>query len=376
MDGMVNGLSVVFRVDASLAIGNGHVMRCLSLADGLKDGGARCHFICRGHTGNLEEIIKGRGYDVFLMSLNENDVNIDSSGRLPYLHWLGTTQALDAEECLVFLERLKPDWLIVDHYALDIVWEKKTKSHCRRLMVIDDLADRMHISDILLDQTFGRSMASYFPLVPHGCVLLCGSEYALLGPDFNRLRSYSLNRRLNYKLENLLISLGGVDKDNLTRKVLEALKTTALPESCRITIVMGMTAPWLLDIQDLALTLPWVADVKVNVSNMAQLMSESDFAIGAAGATSWERCCLGLPTAMVVLAENQNFAANLLEGANAVVRLPLDGSFDLELAAVIDKVINNPDFLKTMSECAKALVTGNGCGRVVENLVNLSAADG
>lgn len=373
---MVNGITVVFRVDASLAIGSGHVMRCLSLADGLRAEGAKCHFICRGHAGNLKEVILGRGYDVHLIVLNEDSAIIDSTVRPPYLDWLGTTQILDAEECSELLEDLKPDWVIVDHYALDIVWEVEVKINGRRLMVIDDLADRTHISDILLDQTFGRSVESYKPLVPSGCVLFCGSEYALLRPDFKKLRPYSLKRRLRYELKNLLIFLGGVDKDNVTRKVLEALKNVALPETCSITIVMGATAPWLLDVQDLALSLPWATKVKVNVNDMAQLMSDSDFAIGAAGAASWERCCLGLPTAMVVLADNQNFAADLLEKANAVVRLPLDDKFVCELAAILDKVIKNPNYLKAMSACAKRLVVGNGCEQVVKKLLGFSGING
>lgn len=366
----MKAMKVVFRADASLQIGSGHVMRCLTLADALRAEGAECHFICREHPGNLVGVIRKRGYEVHGIAFR--DADRDPS----YLSWLGSSQELDAEECLNIVELIKADWLIVDHYALDETWEAKLKTNNRKLMVLDDLADRQHLSDILLDQTFGRNAVDYLPLIPEKSIVLCGSEYALLRPDFMRLRPYSLNRRLGYKLKSLLISLGGVDKDNVTRKILEALKSVVLPEACSITVVMGATAPWLLDIQNLALTLPWVTEVKVNVNDMAQLMSDSDFAIGAAGATSWERCCLGLPAAMVVLAENQKFAADLLEQANAVVRLPLDDDLASELANIFDEVIKSPDFLKTMSERAKALVIGNGCEQVVKNLVNFSAIDG
>lgn len=290
--------------------------------------------------------------------------------------WLGTSQELDAEECSGLLDVLRPDWLIVDHYALDVIWEAKLKTNDRKLMVIDDLADRQHISDILLDQTFGRSAADYLSLVSEESVLLCGSGYALLRPDFVNLRPYSLSRRAEYKLAKLLVTLGGVDKDNVTREVLECLKHTALPKTCHITVVMGATAPWLEDIQHLASTLPWHTEVKVNVNDMAQLMSDSDFAIGAAGSTSWERCCLGLPTAMVMLADNQKFAARLLEQAKAVVSLSVGSDLSLELAKVIDEVLQSPDFLKTMSEHARMVVAGTGCEQVLKTLINLSSIDG
>lgn len=367
----MKAMKVVFRADASLQIGSGHVMRCLTLADALRAEGAECHFICREHPGHLQEIIRSRGFDVHNMAFNEDaEAIVQAIAHPSHSCWLGTSQELDAEECAGLLDALQPDWLIVDHYALDVTWETKLKTNGRKLMVIDDLADRQHISDILLDQTFGRSAADYLSLVPVESVLLCGSEYALLRSEFKNLRSYSLSRRVEYKLEKVLVTLGGVDKDNVTRQVLESLKQSTLPETCRITVVMGSTAPWLEDIYQLASTMPWYTEVKVNVDNMAQLMSDSDFAIGAAGSTSWERCCLGVPTAMIVLADNQRFAAGLLEQAKAVVSLSAGKDFTLELASVIDEAVRKPEFLKVMSERAKVIVAGAGCEQVLKRLIN------
>src|SRR5690606_15243077 len=124
-------------------------------------------------------------------------------------------------------------------------------------------------------------------------IVLCGSQYALLRPDFAALRAYSLRRRERPQLRHLLLTMGGVDKDNATGRVLQALTASELPASCRITVVMGATAPWLAEVRQLAEQLPWSTSVRVGVSDMAQLMADSDLAIGAAGATSWERCCLG-----------------------------------------------------------------------------------
>lgn len=348
-------------------------MRCLTLADALKAQGAECYFVCREHSGNLRDLINSRGYDVHVLPFN--DVTGNALDQPYHSFWLGASQETDATETSRILELLNPCWVVVDHYALDVIWEKKIKINGRKLMVIDDLADRQHISDILLDQTFGRNPADYSGLVPSESTLLCGSKYALLRPDFIKYRTYSLNRRAEYKLEQLIVSLGGVDKDNVTRKVLESLEQTALPKSCCITVVMGATAPWLTDIQFLASTLPWNTEVLVSVNGMAQIMAESDLAIGAAGSTSWERCCLGLPTVMVVLAENQRFAANLLEHAKAIVNLPLDRNLPLKLKIFIDKAILSSEFLKDMSENSRVLVDGAGCAQVLNALAYLSAVD-
>jgi UDP-2,4-diacetamido-2,4,6-trideoxy-beta-L-altropyranose hydrolase len=364
----VKAMKVVFRADASLQIGSGHVMRCLTLADALRSDGAECHFICREHPGNLVDVIRERGYRVHGIAFSDAD-NATIKSHPSYLSWLGSSQELDAEESLKIVELITPDWLVVDHYALDATWEERLKTNNRNLLVLDDLADRQHVSDILLDQTFGRNTVDYLTLIPEGSIALCGSDYALLRPDFKKLRHYSLNRRAGYTLKNIFISLGGVDRNNVTQKVLESLKVSVLPKSCSITVVMGPTAPWLKDIQRLARTMPWSMEVKVGVNNMAQLMADSDLAIGAAGSTSWERCCLGVPTAMVVLAENQKFAADLLVRAKAVVRLSVC-NINYELAQIIEQAVECPGFLRSISEHARSITVGAGCERVLNAMFN------
>ncbi|NUT79800.1 UDP-2,4-diacetamido-2,4,6-trideoxy-beta-L-altropyranose hydrolase [Pseudomonas brassicacearum] len=370
-------MKVAFRADASLQIGSGHVMRCLTLAEALRAKGAECHFICREHPGNLLKSIRDKGFNVYALASDKRlEPSVQAPGNPRYWAWLGASQELDAEQCAKFLEVLQPNWLVVDHYALDITWELRLKKNGVKLLVIDDLADRNHISDILLDQTFGRKSSDYFSRVPLDCVVLCGSKYALLRPDFIKLRPYSLSRRSQYRLESVLVTLGGVDKNNVTRQVLEGLKVSALPKNCRITVVMGATAPWLEDIQHLAITMPWHIDVKVDVSDMAQLMAESDLSIGAAGATSWERCCLGVPTIMVVLADNQKFAASLLERAKAVLMISSGSGVTLQLTRAIEDAVNDPDFLKSLSESSKMVTDGAGCERLLKAIANSNIIDG
>ncbi len=177
-------MRVVFRVDASLQMGTGHVMRCLTLALVLKENGVDVRFICRKHKGNLIDKIRSNGFNVHELELL---VEIEVDNRLAHSQWLGATQQQDADDCINILKVEKTNWIIVDHYALDEQWQKRIKLYCKKLMVIDDLADRKHQCDVLLDQTFGRQQKDYLALTPEGCELLLGSQYALLRSEFSKL---------------------------------------------------------------------------------------------------------------------------------------------------------------------------------------------
>ena len=365
----------VFRVDASLQMGSGHVMRCLTLADALTAQGAQCHFVCREFVGNLLALIRQRGYtadavpapiEPTQVAAPEGDKN-DSAQRNLYEGWLGISWQKDAAQTRVIVEKLKPDWLVVDHYGLDRRWEAALRPRCKKLMVIDDLADRVHQCDWLLDQNLGRIPQDYVSLVPAQCKVLAGPQYALLRPEFAALRAYSLQRRQQPVLKQLLVTMGGVDLPNATGKVLQALKDCALPQDCRISVVMGPQAPWLAHIRVQAQDMPWPTEVLVNISDMAQHMADSDFAIGAAGSTSWERCSLGLPTLMVVLADNQRRAAQALQVAQAAHLID-----DLSnIAMQLPIVINAPALrhrLQQMSTAAAAVTDGRGADEVLQAL--------
>ena len=362
---------VVFRVDASIEMGSGHVMRCLTLADALRKNGVTCHFICREHQGNLLSLINDKGFVTH--ALPQADAEYFDwlpmgENQLAHASWLGVSQHQDAEQCAAILANIQPNWLVVDHYALDINWEIALSDYYDRLMVIDDLADRHHNCDLLLDQTFGRNNTDYKSLVPDVCTLLCGSQYALLRPEFAALRSYSLLRRKKPKLEHLLITMGGVDKDNATGQVLAALRTCELPELCKITVVMGATAPWLTDVSAVAADMPWPTTVQVNISNMAQLMTESDLAIGAAGSTAWERCCLGLPTIMLVLAENQQQIAANLEQVKAAQVIEKNKNLAIFLPRLLFPLVTSSATLTLMTKAATSILNGQGVIEVIKHM--------
>lgn len=364
--GEATGKDVVFRVDASTQIGAGHVMRCLTVADELRNRDRESRFICRDHPGHLGKLIVERGHRLELLPLTPG--NARSKELHGYAAWLGDTQMGDAEATLEALAGRRPDWLIVDHYALGAEWEIELSDHCGRLMVIDDLADRAHRCDLLLDQTLGRQSAAYKPLVPAATRLLCGARFALLRPEFSNLRAKALRRRTTMKKVNqILVTLGGADADNVTGRVLAALQTTNLPSGCRVKAVIGWQSPWGHHIRRQAEDAPFAIDVLSGVDNMARLMAESDIAIGAAGSSAWERCCLGLPSIMIVLADNQKMIAEKLEASGAALVIANE-RLQMDLPLAVEALSDDAYGRRKLGTCAASIVDGRGVSRVADIL--------
>lgn len=360
-------MKVAFRVDASIDMGTGHVMRCLTLADELSRLGSECLFITRARYGNMEDVIRERGYELFQLSQVQEAFQ-PRKDDVAHAHWLGTSWEKDSEETRAAMANFRPDWLIVDHYGIDARWHVALRDEVGEIMVIDDLADRPHDCSLLLDQNLGRQTEDYSNLVPDHCTIFVGPKYALLRPEFAALREYSLQRRKNAKVHQLLITMGGVDQHNATGRVLTALSECQLPIDCRIILVMGSNAPWLEVVQQQAEALRWHVEVLVNIKDMAQRMADSDLAIGAAGATSWERCCLGLPTLLVVLADNQKDAADHLNKTGITSPLELDETLDITLKNFISDVFSGSSLLDSMTENACHITRGEGCQWVVKKI--------
>lgn len=362
-------MNVVFRTDASIDIGTGHVMRCLTLAAALRERGAACRFVCRAHSGHLIDVIRQRGFVVATLPVSPLPV-VDL--QLRHSAWLGSDQASDARETLATMAGQAVDWLIADHYGLGLAWERALRPACRRIMVIDDLADRRHDCDLLLDQNLGRLASDYDGLVSRSCRLRIGPVYALLRPEFAAVRSRSLARRAALPgIRRLLVTMGGVDKDNATGKALGALNTASLPSDCRICVVMGRHAPWLRQVREQLAGLPWATEMQVDVRDMAGLMADSDLAIGAAGTSAWERCCLGLPTLVAVLADNQRQCAAALAAAGCV--LLLDDDSGLGFADLSAKLVQltEQERLGAMQRACAQLTDGMGAASMAEELVHV-----
>jgi UDP-2,4-diacetamido-2,4,6-trideoxy-beta-L-altropyranose hydrolase len=314
---------IIIRVDASVEIGAGHVMRCLAIARAFQGQGYTCTFLCRLLDGNLNDYIRSESFSVIELSKPKQVETLGMDEHSPsHARWLGVSWKVDAVECEAFLNERsgKPVLLIVDSYALDFQWELAMTPLVEKIMVIDDLVDRRHDCDFLLDQTFGRQTSDYSHLISDRCnYVFCGANYALLRPEFAAERPFALSRRNSTKtVQNIFISMGGVDKNNVTGMVLNELESLSVEEDCLIQVVLRVDAPYFDAVSNQVKESHLNIDLLPGVNNMAELMANADIAIGAAGGTAWERCCLGLPALMTVLADNQSDIAIALEKSQVV----------------------------------------------------------
>jgi UDP-2,4-diacetamido-2,4,6-trideoxy-beta-L-altropyranose hydrolase len=312
---------ILFRTDSSLEIGIGHVMRCLTLANEIKEQGCEVRFICRNHPGNLNDLIRNKGFQVFELPQPTEpfkETNTESLPRAEYAKWLGVSWQRDASETISLLGDQKPDWLIVDHYALDKSWETALRPKSEKIMVIDDLADREHDCDLLLDQNFyldGNKRYSH--LIPPACQKFIGPEYALLREEFRCVkRNY---RKQKCESKRIFVFFGGSDFKNITTRFLEILSVEDFSEYV-VDVVIGMKNPHKEIVKNKVLERP-NTNLYIQVDNIAELMIHSDLCIGAGGATNLERMYLGLPSLVVTVAANQIESTRDLEKAGFLVSL-------------------------------------------------------
>lgn len=361
---------VAFRCDASVEIGGGHVARCLTLARELITRGATILFLCRNAPPAVADQIRATaGIDFVPLDETIPFGSPDEGLALAHSHWLSVSQAQDAWETgKVMMSLGKPDWLVVDHYALDARWEKLVRPFFGKILVIDDLDDRQHEADLLLDQNLFLNMDQrYSEHAPAQCRLLLGPRYALLRPEFTKVRS-TLRKRSG-KLERLLVSFGSYDPMNLTLDALQGIEDAVLHELKSVDVVVGSETPHLESITNYCKIRPGY-QVHVQTSNMAALMARADLAIGASGATTWERCCLGLPSIVFAVADNQLQIAAGCEKAGAVVYL---GRTPTEVRNLISRSLQQlskaPERIKEMSKIGIGLADGLGAQRICDAMV-------
>lgn len=355
---------IVFRVDASRQIGSGHLMRCLTLANEGLTRGWKSYFLMRDADLDIQKKISSFGHEFRLLkAVDEERVNNDIA--LPHSHWLSVSQRTDAIETLEILLKVCPDWIIVDHYAIDATWHTIVKEKCDGMMVIDDLADRKLDCDILLNQNLGFSAHDYSNKLVGDCELLLGAGYALLRPEFREWRKRSLERGNSNKLNQVLISMGGVDANNHSLKILKELVASVHAKRCEFTVVLGSLYPFHAEIDEFIDATELSVTKITNANNMAEIMSFSDICIGAAGSSILERYCLGLPNLIISIAKNQDrIACDLQERGVAI--LTASGT----IARDFDKCFEakTAEFLVEMSVKSSAFCDGEGAIRVIEKL--------
>ena len=362
-------MRVVFRVDSSSNIGSGHVVRCTTLAKQLRDRGLDCQFVCRELAGNLIESIRGQGFSVRALQQTHNVV-MDTQADLhapDHAAWLGTDWHTDADQTIAALSGDKLDWLVVDHYALDALWEAALRPHATKIMVIDDLADRNHECDLLLDSSLVPDMEQhYVGLVPARCAVLVGPSWALLQPEYGDLHPRTPPRL--GPVQRILISFGGVDQHNITGMAVAAVLEMQR-DDIAVDVVLSSRSPHAATVRA---QVERHANITVHdyVPCLAPLMLKADLALGAGGMTSWERCCLGLPALVVTVADNQRFIAGELERQGVVQWLgKVGGVTQRHLEHALQAIVDAPCALEPWSRRCMDMLDGQGTHRVASILM-------
>lgn len=297
----------VIRADASTSIGSGHVMRCLTLAHRLKkEKNAKVVFVMRVLPGNLIGVVEKQGFEVLRLPPANQKYSLSGYGL-----WLTVPMEVDAQQTIEVLQHYLQehgcdvvDRLIVDSYALDEQWELMLRPYCREIMVIDDLANRRHDCDILLDQNFYLNKeVRYAGLVPENCKMLLGPEHALLREEFYEAKKHL--RKRDDTIKNILVFYGGSDLTNETEKAIKAL-VQLHDEGYNFTadIITGVSNSRREKIEKICSKYHFL-HYYCQVSNMAEFMNKADLMLGAGGSTTWERLYMELPAMVTAVAENQ-----------------------------------------------------------------------
>lgn len=359
---------IAFRVDASNLIGTGHVIRCLTLAQALVDQGASILFMARHMPKFLMDTIVANGYFFELLAGNHSDDNLD---KLKHSNWLGTSQDVDAEDAVHALNRIFGkdvvlDLIVVDHYALDIRWESRLRKHVKKIMVIDDIADRSHDCDILLDQNLFENMPTrYSGKLKSECNLLLGPNFALLQSEYAKIHCQSLIK--TKPIKRIFVYYGGVDDNNLTGITLDAF--LALNRSdITLDVVVSPTNTFISSIKH------QISDSKnihlhMGLPSLSSIMKNADLAIGAGGATTWERLCLALPSIVIAVADNQVMISKSLDKAGLISYLGCKDDIKKEtIFNELSQVLNEPSLKEWSTACFEAC-DGLGVSRVVKAIL-------
>lgn len=336
-------------------------MRCLTLANALRARRVECLFVCRNHKGNSIQRVIDANFEAKVLPLDGPfGGHSEDEFQLVHAAWLGTSWQVDAEQTIAAIEADFFDWIVVDHYALDARWESALRPYCSKLMVIDDLADREHICDLLLNQNLIADLEhQYDGSLPGNCARLLGPNYALLQPEYEVLRSHILPR--SGRVNRIFVYFGGADIHNVTGRTTRAFLSLNRKD-ISVDVVISPGHQYENDIREQA---NGHANITIHdaLPSLAELMAGADLAIGAGGTTSWERCCLGLPSLVVTLAENQKPIALEL-ARHGLVRWVghHDQVDDKRLKAALLDCLRQGG-LQDWSERCLAVVDGKGCER-------------
>lgn len=352
-------MRVAFRVDSGTAIGAGHLVRCLTLADELRDRGADVHFVTRKHPGHFAELARERQFRVSELP--------GAVGPTPDpATWIGTSQEADAADTLHATDGAHPlDWTIVDHYALDATWHRAIRPATRRILAVDDLADRTLAVDAVLDHNYDATHRDYRAVAPAARLLL-GSRYCLLPRAIRTMRSTVQGPTRPRSEATIVVSLGGSDPSNATTDVLTMLHDV-LASVHHVDVVIGRAHPAIAAAAE-GCQLLANATLHIQTDLMGSLLARADVAIGAGGTSTWERLHLGVPSIVLPLAANQVATIQALAEAGLVLTPGTNWRVSDRLVTQLTRLLDDAGERALLAERGRDAIDGQGAERVADAL--------
>lgn len=359
-------LVVAFRFDASARIGLGHMRRCMSLARALIECGAEVHLLTRDLGLDASSEARRAGATLHVLPAPSDTVPYYSEpqyGEPTHARWIGITGPQDANDTLAALaaETLSPDWIVVDHYALDERWHQQVATVTgAALAVIDDLADRSLFAQILIDHNYcGDHAAKYAGRLVADTRMACGPRYALLGAAYGGAPVFKVRATVG----SIGIFMGGTDPSNLSCIVLAACRLHA-GFAGTIEIVSTKANPQLQTLQAAVAASPGTV-LTLDLPDLCDFFKRHDLQIGCGGGASWERCCVGAPSLVLVGAANQRAVVPELAAIGAIATLPEEFSKDAAfIGQALSVLLRDRERRQALSQRAHELVDGRGAQRV------------
>jgi UDP-2,4-diacetamido-2,4,6-trideoxy-beta-L-altropyranose hydrolase len=339
-------MNLMIRADSSSAIGAGHLMRCLALAQASQAEGGQATFLSRCDSPALRQRVTDEGVDLVSLPAAHPDPT----------DWQTTSR---------FINGLKPDWLVIDGYHFTPDYQTSARATGVRVLVIDDTAHLLRYdADIVLNQNLGAEKLQY--PCDRDTNLLLGTRYVLLRGEFLKWRGWQ--REIPQEARKVLVTMGGSDPDNVTLTVIKALLRLDRTD-LTARIVVGAANPHAESLRKGIEAAKERFELLTNPSGMPELMAWADVAVTAGGSTCWEMALMGLPMLVLTLAENQYGTAEELEAHKAAISLGSAKSVDrTRVSEVLGKLLVDKERRRSLSSQAQRLVDGDGASRVMSVL--------
>ncbi len=359
-------MRIAIRVDASAQIGTGHVKRSLSLAEALRKLGAEVRFVTRALGIDSVGMIAAEGFEHTVLLAPPGSV-FTPDPTVPHSEWAEVSLERDVTGTCEALADFAPEWVVLDSYAFDARWHDAVRERLGcKIAQIDDLADRTLACDLLVDHTFAPDhRAKYAEVLPCASRLLGGPRYGLLGPTYADAPRYELSE----EVRSIGIFMGGVDAGGHSLGVLNALD--AIGFEGETEIVATSANPRLGDLRERIIARANTS-LSLDLPDLAAFFARHDLQVGAGGGASWERCCIGVPTLLVVVAPNQMSVAPLLAEAGIAAFAP--NPSPETLASHLKELIDDAPERKSLAEKSRKLVDGLGATRAALGILATSLA--